>query len=96
MGTTAVSLSELTDYSTGAFASWWRATSVSDSFTNIAICKRVEEIVEGIEDKVQHVRVYGQISCAAAATNGIIADAGQDDGTVLGPFLATTAVADVT
>ena len=71
-------------------------TSVSDIFTNIAIYKRVEEIVEGIEDKVQHVRVHVQINCVVAVINGIIVDAGQDDGTVLGPFLSTTTMVNFT
>ena len=92
----AISSSEATDHFSGAFASWWRASSVSNISTNIAACKRIEDMVKATENKVPHVSVYGQISCAVAAIDEILADVGRSDGTVPEPFHATSSMVDLT
>jgi hypothetical protein len=73
-GDPTVSLSELADHSAGALASCWRASSISDSSTNIATRKRVEEMVEDVEIKVPHIKTHGEIDCAAAVTHRMLAD----------------------
>jgi hypothetical protein len=77
----------LTDHPAGAFASRWHAFSVNHCFTNSAAGEKVEDSVEEIKDKASQVNANGQMSCAAAVADQMLADFGQNDGTSLVPFL---------